>query len=210
MSECPVCGTKCPDSTIKCEICDFYDENGIARPIATLEEAQYRLETFVKPHRQIWEFQKKNDELQARLIQKDDLIAQLQERLQKQPKASGKFSIGNRNRILTINAGHPNDEREIFAILKFVGYRISATVAQKKDLIREYNRHKEPDLFIIGDNDAVQTIKIIKMSSQAIPIIVFANSRTYEQELLKAGATVCMPKPLKADVVLETIKKLLA
>ncbi|MCL2378739.1 MAG: DUF6273 domain-containing protein [Defluviitaleaceae bacterium] len=55
MSVCPVCETKCPESAQYCNICGFTDEHGIARPIATKEEARHRLEFIVKPHRNEWE-----------------------------------------------------------------------------------------------------------------------------------------------------------
>ncbi|MCL2378740.1 MAG: DUF6273 domain-containing protein [Defluviitaleaceae bacterium] len=55
MTLCPVCETKCLQGAQYCDKCGFKDEQGIARPIATLEEAQHRLEFIIKPHRNEWE-----------------------------------------------------------------------------------------------------------------------------------------------------------
>ncbi|MCL2378741.1 MAG: DUF6273 domain-containing protein [Defluviitaleaceae bacterium] len=58
MSVCPVCETNCQEGAQYCSECGFNDEQGIARPIATLEEARHRLEFIIKPHRNMWERQK--------------------------------------------------------------------------------------------------------------------------------------------------------
>ena len=55
MYECPICETECTHYTTRCTICDFFDPDGIARPIATKEKAEYRDETMITPHRRLCE-----------------------------------------------------------------------------------------------------------------------------------------------------------
>ena len=66
MSEtCAVCKQgKGPE---KCEICGFSDNGVVTRDFLTKEDADYWLETTVKPYRIKWEAEKREKELQAQL-----------------------------------------------------------------------------------------------------------------------------------------------
>jgi len=72
--ECPVCDTQCADNVTKCEVCGFSDTQGISREIATLEEAQFRLDRIVRPYREEWMAQKRHDELLSKC---DELSSRL-------------------------------------------------------------------------------------------------------------------------------------
>ena len=68
--KCPISGTACSENTIKCEVCGFEDILGIARIIASREEAEYRLENVIKPYRREWELRKpKTNQIMEPFIQ---------------------------------------------------------------------------------------------------------------------------------------------
>jgi len=67
IEKCPVCKTECSNGATKCSVCGFTDENGIDRTWPIKEDAEYWLETVVKPYRVLWEARKRESELLAQL-----------------------------------------------------------------------------------------------------------------------------------------------
>lgn len=55
MKNCPVCNEECSVRTTECNECGFRDPQGIAREIASREEASHRLENDIKPYKKLWE-----------------------------------------------------------------------------------------------------------------------------------------------------------
>ena len=74
---CPICETECLDKAVKCDICGFADKIGIARSIATMEEAEYRLDMIIKPYRRYWELHQSHEKLSEKVDSLESLLSVL-------------------------------------------------------------------------------------------------------------------------------------
>jgi len=69
--KCPVCETECENETTMCSVCGFADELGINRTWPIIEDANYWLETVVKPCKAVWEKVKKRE---TKLLSRSETI----------------------------------------------------------------------------------------------------------------------------------------
>jgi transcription elongation factor Elf1 len=76
--KCPVCDYPVDEGTTKCRNCGFADELGINRVWINAEDANYWLDTVVKPYRVQWEAKKREAELLAQIEEVKKREAELQ------------------------------------------------------------------------------------------------------------------------------------
>jgi len=90
-----------------CAVCGFSDNGVINREFLIKEDANYWLETVVKPHRKEWEFKKRETEL---MVQINELKTQLVESCKWETKATV-FSESIHKLTVQLEASENNEKK---------------------------------------------------------------------------------------------------